>query len=117
MTDFYEDAEPIEPIEPIEEIRSRPPDFVTIPPDLRITIFHRENGRWWTEIDDRSEYVAWDVTFDGLCELVAEGLHLLGLNRERSSITILECPSGVDISAATPSLVDRRVFMFRERAS
>lgn len=115
VTDFYEDDEPIEKIRAIidDVIQER---FVTAPPDLRI-VMHRENGRWWAEVGGRSEYTAWDVTFDGLCERLAEGLHLLGLNRERSSITILECPSGVDISAPTPSLVDRRVFVYRERVS
>lgn len=60
---------------------------MTEPPDLKITI-HRENGLWWAEINRRPDYAASDTTFDGLCERLAEGLHLLGLNRERTAVFV-----------------------------
>jgi hypothetical protein len=118
VTDFYEGDEPIEKIRAIIDDVARD-RFVTAPPDLRIVV-HRENGRWWAEIDGRSDYAAWDVTFDGLCGRLAEGLHLFGLNRERTSIIILD-----DVASATaiyPSYEPAttaipKVFVFRERAS
>jgi mobilization protein NikA len=70
--------------------------------DLGI-IIHREDGKWWAEIIGESGYAASDPTFDGLCERLAEGLHLLGLSRERTTITITtDVPRVVTVTTARP---------------
>jgi hypothetical protein len=76
-------------------------------------IIHREGDRWWAEIIGHPEYVAGDSTFDGLCERLAEGLHLLGLTRERTVITTGDFP-GMGVTASTHG---QRTLVIRERAS
>jgi hypothetical protein len=78
-------------------------EFTTPPPDLTITT-HRENGRWWSEHPPRSWYAGAD-TFDQLTERLAEGLHLLGLNQERPTITWTKLPTSINLgpdNTATP---------------
>jgi Mobilization protein NikA len=71
-----------------------------------VIIIHRETGKWWAEIIGESGYAAADPTFDGLCERLVEGLHLLGLSRERTTITITtEAPRVVTVTTAGPRTV------------
>lgn len=79
--------------------------------DLTITI-HREDGNWWAEMDDPA-YVAWDSTFDGICALLSEGLHVLGLSRERSVVTI----NWHSISGITTNTSGTRTITLQEKAS
>lgn len=70
-------------------------------------IIRREEGCWWAEIVGHGEYVAGDPTFDGLCERLAEGLHLLGLNRERTAISLVG-----NAQPASASTSGQRTFTF-----
>lgn len=88
--------------------------------DANLTIIiHRDNGLWWAEIGGHSEYTAGDATFDGLCERLAEGLHLLGLNRERTAITLKDTAltAGMYPNHEYATSANPRVFVFHERAS
>lgn len=82
--------------------------------DLTIVV-HREGGMWWAEIAGEPGYVATDATFDGLCERLTEGLHLLGLSRERAVFTVDWHHTAINGAAVNTS--GQRVVVLREQAS